>query len=107
MKIYCAHREYENEFDKYLGKDMWIEMRYLSHNYWVKLLRKEVKSLYPGVPPHEVYIGNAIWSHTRCPEVHFQSLINHESYIDIDLYHILEPIEIRTTQELHDMMVEI
>lgn len=54
MKIYCNRREYKNDFDRFIGKDVWIKIHVWDSthcNYvWFRLLEKRY---------HE-YLVNAI-----------------------------------------------
>lgn len=45
MRIYC-NRDYEYSLDKYIGKDVWLNVEYGSlnrHRYWIKILSKSGK----------------------------------------------------------------
>lgn len=106
MKIYCRTREYENKLDQYVGKDVWIKMRHMSHSYWVNLLCVQEYRIAPGTPLVQGYKGITIWTGSHYRSVQELVWVSECTRTIDSSYYIDQPLEVRTTEELMEMLVD-
>ena len=106
MRIYADSSI--TEFDKFMGKDLWISVGWDNTQYaWVRVLAKEESKYYSG---NYYYCMNVltldfIYEHLYDFE-RLKLVMNHvQKGIPLTHYDIIRPVEVVTTDELWDMII--
>lgn len=106
MRIYADSSI--TEFDKFMGKDLWISVGWDNMQYaWVRVISKEESKYYSGKYYYcmNVLTLDNIYEHLYDFERLKIVMNNVEKGIPLTHYDIIRPVEVVTTDELWDMII--